>query len=67
MIPAANTQPEPPYDDAGADYLRLSPDALDIYIARQRAISAAEISFAHLLDEVGSEIETECLGVLAGA
>jgi hypothetical protein len=67
MIPAANTQPEPPYDNAGADYLSLSPTALDIYIARHRAISAAEVSLAHLLDEVASEIETECLGVPASA
>ena len=60
MIPAANTQPEPPDDDAGADYLRLSPAAFDLYIARHRAISAAEVSLAHLLDELASEMETEC-------
>jgi len=67
MMPAANTQPEPRYVDAGADYLCLSPDAFDLYIARHRAISAAEISLAHLLDELGSEMETERLGVLASA
>jgi hypothetical protein len=61
-MPAANTQPEPRYVDAGADYLRLSPDVFDLYIARHRAISTAEISLAELIDELGSEMETEHLG-----
>jgi hypothetical protein len=53
--------------DARDDGLTLNPREIDRLIDRHRAISAVEAKLAHLLDELGEEIEAEHNPALAGA